>query len=73
MPLLRKKYRLDMEKEEARASVCVFCFIRIVGLSNCQGFQAGGVLVCDPYESNTYWDYEGFVTNEGQLVIFVVS
>ncbi|KAL9178664.1 hypothetical protein ACHAXT_002002 [Thalassiosira profunda] len=74
LPLMREKYRPDMEEGEARA-LLEDC-LRILFYRDCRALnrvqiakvtQEGGVLVSDPYELDTFWDYKGFQTNKGEL------
>lgn len=74
LPLMREKYRPDMEEGEARA-LLEDC-LRILFYRDCRALnrvqiakvtREGGVLVSDPYELDTYWDYEGFKSNKGEM------
>ncbi len=74
LPLMREKYRPNMEEGEARA-LLEDC-LRILFYRDCRALnrvqiakvtKEGGVLVSDPYELDTHWDFEGFVLNKGEL------
>lgn len=74
LPLMREKYRPDMEEGEARA-LLEDC-LRILFYRDCRALnrvqiakvtKEGGVLVSDPYELDTFWDYKGFMTNKGEM------
>jgi len=74
LPLMREKYRPDMEEGEARA-LLEDC-LRILFYRDCRALnrvqiakvtREGGVLVSEPYELDTYWDFKGFVTNKGEM------
>lgn len=74
LPLLREKFRKDMEEGEARA-LLEDC-LRILFYRDCRALnrvqiakvtREGGVLVSDPYELDTFWDFEGFVQNKGEM------
>mmetsp|Transcript_20042 Transcript_20042/g.34489 ORF Transcript_20042/g.34489 Transcript_20042/m.34489 type:complete len:270 (+) Transcript_20042:114-923(+) len=74
LPLMREKYRPDMEEGEARA-LLEDC-LRILFYRDCRALnrvqiakvtKEGGVLVSDPYELDTFWDFKGFVTNKGTM------
>lgn len=74
LPLMREKYRPDMEEGEARA-LLEDC-LRILFYRDCRALnrvqiakvtKEGGVLVSDPYELDTYWDFKGFVTTKGEM------
>jgi len=74
LPLMREKYRPDMEEGEARA-LLEDC-LRILFYRDCRALnrvqiakvtREGGVLVSDPYELDTYWDFKGFVSTKGEM------
>eukprot|EP00578_Thalassiosira_sp_NH16_P017174 CAMPEP_0181106040 /NCGR_PEP_ID=MMETSP1071-20121207/16312_1 /TAXON_ID=35127 /ORGANISM="Thalassiosira sp., Strain NH16" /LENGTH=269 /DNA_ID=CAMNT_0023189405 /DNA_START=76 /DNA_END=885 /DNA_ORIENTATION=+ len=74
LPLMREKYRPDMEEGEARA-LLEDC-LRILFYRDCRALnrvqiakvmKEGGVLVSDPYELDTYWDFEGFKQSKAGL------
>jgi len=74
LPLMREKYRPDMEEGEARA-LLEDC-LRILFYRDCRALnrvqiakvtKEGGVLVSDPYELDTFWDFEGFVQSKGEM------
>mmetsp|Transcript_8490 Transcript_8490/g.18105 ORF Transcript_8490/g.18105 Transcript_8490/m.18105 type:complete len:268 (-) Transcript_8490:185-988(-) len=74
LPLMREKYRPDMEEGEARA--LLEDSLRILFYRDCRALNRvqiakvtrdRGVLVSDPYELDTYWDFKGFVTNKGEM------
>ncbi|KAL7529989.1 hypothetical protein ACHAWF_003189 [Thalassiosira exigua] len=74
LPLMRERYRPDMEEGEARA-LLEDC-LRILFYRDCRALnrvqiakvtKEGGALVSDPYELDTFWDYKGFVSNKGAL------
>ena len=74
LPLMREKYRADMEEGEARALLedCLrILFYRDCRASNrvqiAKVTQEGGVLVSDPYELDTYWDFKGFKDPKGEM------
>mmetsp|Transcript_21434 Transcript_21434/g.30822 ORF Transcript_21434/g.30822 Transcript_21434/m.30822 type:complete len:244 (-) Transcript_21434:113-844(-) len=67
IPLLREKYRADMQEGEARALLedCM----RILFYRDCRASNriqiakvdaAGDILISDPYELDTQWDSEAF-------------
>jgi 20S proteasome subunit beta 7 len=74
LPLMREKYHPNMEEGEARA-LLEDC-LRILFYRDCRALnrvqiakvtQEGGVLVSEPYELDTYWDYKGYVSNKGEM------
>ena len=74
LPLMREKYRPDMEEGEARA-LLEDC-LRILFYRDCRALnrvqiakvtKEGGVLVSDPYELDTFWDFKEFVTPKGAM------
>ena len=74
LPLMREKYRPDMEEGEARA-LLEDC-LRILFYRDCRALnrvqiakvtRGGEVLVSDPYELDTHWDFKDFVTNKGEM------
>jgi 20S proteasome subunit beta 7 len=74
LPLMREKYRPDMEEGEARA-LLEDC-LRILFYRDCRALnrvqiakvtKEGGVLVSEPYELDTYWDYEGYISTKAQM------
>jgi 20S proteasome subunit beta 7 len=74
LPLMREKYRPDMEEGEARA-LLEDC-LRILFYRDCRALNRvqiakvtrdGGALVSEPYELDTYWDYKGYVTTKGEM------
>jgi len=73
LPLMREKYRPDMEEGEARA-LLEDC-LRILFYRDCRALNRvqiakvteDGVLVSDPYELDTYWDFKGYQSNKGEM------
>ncbi|KAL7538747.1 hypothetical protein ACHAXR_009625 [Thalassiosira sp. AJA248-18] len=74
LPLMREKYRPDMEEGEARA-LLEDC-LRILFYRDCRALnrvqiakvtKEGGVLVSDPYELDTFWDFKGYVSSKGEM------
>jgi len=74
LPLMREKYRPDMEEGEARA-LLEDC-LGILFYRDCRALNpvqiakvttGGGVLVSEPYKLDTYWDYRGYVSNKGEM------
>jgi 20S proteasome subunit beta 7 len=74
LPLMREKYRPDMEEGEARA-LLEDC-LRILFYRDCRALnrvqiakvtKEGGVLVSEPYELDTFWDYKGYVNPKGGM------
>ncbi|KAL7490238.1 hypothetical protein ACHAW6_015988 [Cyclotella cf. meneghiniana] len=74
LPLMREKYRPDMEEGEARA-LLEDC-LRILFYRDCRALnrvqiakvtREGKVLVSEPYELDTYWDFKGFVDTKAGL------
>ena len=74
LPLMREKFRPDMEEGEARA-LLEDC-LRILFYRDCRALnrvqiakvtREGGVLVSDPYELDTFWDYKGFQSSKGEM------
>jgi 20S proteasome subunit beta 7 len=74
LPLMREKYRPDMEEGEARA-LLEDC-LRILFYRDCRALNRvqiakvtrdGKCLVSEPYELDTYWDFKGFVNSKAGL------
>ncbi|KAL3760069.1 hypothetical protein ACHAWU_006617 [Discostella pseudostelligera] len=74
LPLMREKYRPDMEEGEARA-LLEDC-LRILFYRDCRALnrvqiakvtKEGGVLVSEPYELDTFWDYKGYVSTKAGM------
>jgi len=74
LPLMREKYRKDMEEGEARA-LLEDC-LRILFYRDCRALNRvqiakvtrdGKCLVSEPYELDTYWDFKGFVNSKAGL------
>ncbi|KAL7451599.1 hypothetical protein ACHAWC_003423 [Mediolabrus comicus] len=74
LPLLREKYSPNMEEGEARA-LLEDC-LRILFYRDCRALnrvqiakvtKEQGVLVSDPYELDTHWEFKGFITNKGEM------
>jgi 20S proteasome subunit beta 7 len=74
LPLMREKYRPDMEEGEARA-LLEDC-LRILFYRDCRALnrvqiakvtKEGKVLVSEPYELDTYWDFKGFIDTKAGL------
>lgn len=74
MPLLREKYRPDLQEGEARALLedCM----RVLFYRDCRAInriqiakvnQEGEILVSDPYELDTQWDASSFVSPVADL------
>merc|ERR1711966_501240 len=74
LPYLRSEYRENMEEGEARALLedCM----RMLFYRDCRALnrvqiakvtKEGGVLVSDPYELDTFWDFDGFVSSKGEM------
>jgi len=74
LPILREKYRGDLEEGEARALLedCMrVLFYRDCRASNriqiAKVTKEEGVLISDPYELDTSWDSASFVTPKGEI------
>jgi len=73
LPILREKWRADMEEGEARA-LLEDC-LRVLFYRDCRASNrvqiakatADGTLVSEPYEIETSWDSASFVATKGQL------
>lgn len=73
LPILREKWRVDMEEGEARA-LLEDC-LRVLFYRDCRALNkiqiakatADGTLVSEPYEIETSWDSASFVATKGQL------
>ena len=74
LPLMREKYRADMEEGEARA-LLEDC-LRILFYRDCRALnrvqiakvtKEGGVLISDPYELDTHWDFKGYIDPKGGM------
>jgi 20S proteasome subunit beta 7 len=74
LPLMREKYRPDMEEGEARA-LLEDC-LRILFYRDCRALNRvqiakvtrdGKCLVSEPYELDTFWDFKGFVNSKAGL------
>uniref|UniRef100_A0A7S4T5H5 Proteasome subunit beta n=1 Tax=Ditylum brightwellii TaxID=49249 RepID=A0A7S4T5H5_9STRA len=74
LPILREKYRADLEEGEARALLedCMrVLFYRDCRASNriqiAKVTKEDGVLISEPYELDTSWDSASFVVPKGEL------
>mmetsp|Transcript_2967 Transcript_2967/g.4256 ORF Transcript_2967/g.4256 Transcript_2967/m.4256 type:complete len:261 (-) Transcript_2967:83-865(-) len=73
LPILREKWRADLEEGEARA-LLEDC-LRVLFYRDCRALNrvqiakatADGVLVSEPYEIETSWDSAAFVSTKGGL------
>lgn len=73
MPILREKYRDDLEEGEARG-ILEDC-LRVLFYRDCRALNriqiakatSDGVLVSDPYELETSWDSASFMSPKGGL------
>eukprot|EP00815_Leptocylindrus_aporus_P004973 CAMPEP_0116055918 /NCGR_PEP_ID=MMETSP0322-20121206/3701_1 /TAXON_ID=163516 /ORGANISM="Leptocylindrus danicus var. apora, Strain B651" /LENGTH=235 /DNA_ID=CAMNT_0003539629 /DNA_START=172 /DNA_END=879 /DNA_ORIENTATION=+ len=73
MPILREKWRADLEEGEARA-ILEDC-LRVLFYRDCRASNrvqiakatADGTLVSEPYEIETSWDAASFVSRKGGL------
>jgi len=74
LPIMREKYREDLEEGEARALLedCMrVLFYRDCRASNriqiAKVTRADGVMISDPYELETSWESASFVSPKGEL------
>ena len=74
LPIMREKYREDLEEGEARALLedCMrVLFYRDCRASNriqiAKVTQADGVMISEPYELETSWESASFVSPKGEL------
>jgi 20S proteasome subunit beta 7 len=73
LPIMREKYRADLEEGEARA-LLEDC-LRVLFYRDCRALNriqiakvtADGLLISDPYELDTSWDSASFVTPKGGI------
>lgn len=73
LPILREKWRADLEEGEARA-LLEDC-LRVLFYRDCRALNrvqiakatSDGVLVSDPYEIETSWDSAGYIESKGGI------